>query len=108
MVLLPNFNEGYSHVAIIVEVKVVPSSGRSECKLEAAGKLKCYVKAPPENGKANKELIKMLAKMLGISSGDIDILSGETSRNKRVKIDLNISFEELLARMGIERQMGLF
>jgi hypothetical protein len=95
-------------VAIVIEVKVVPSSGRSECKVEVMGNLKCYVKSAPENGKANKELIRLFARQLGISASDVDILSGETSRTKRIKINLNITFDELVARMGLERQIGIF
>lgn len=93
---------------LVFDVKVVPSSGKSECKLDKNGALKCYVKSPPENGKANKELVKMLAKGLGLAQGEVEIMAGETSRNKRIKINLNITFEDLLARVGIERQIGLF
>lgn len=95
-------------MALICEIKVVPSSGKSACKLDKNGMLKCYLKSPPENGKANKELIKMLAKELGVSQDEVEILSGETSRNKRIKIDRDFTFDELLVKLGIERQMPLF
>lgn len=93
---------------LIFEIKVVPSSGKSACKLDKNGMLKCYLKSPPENGKANKELIKMLAKSIGAPQEDVEILSGEISRSKRIKINMNITFDQLLVKLGIERQMGMF
>ncbi len=95
-------------MSLICEIKVVPSSGKSECKLDKNGMLKCYLKSPAENGKANKELIKMLAKGVGATQDEVSIVSGETSRNKRIRIDQNITFEQLLVKLGIERQMALF
>lgn len=95
-------------MSLMLDIKVVPSSGKSECKLDKNGTLKCYLKSPPENGKANKELVKMLAKAIGVPQEKVYIVSGEASRNKRIKIEQNITFEQLLVTLGIERQMGLF
>lgn len=95
-------------MALICEIKVAPGSGKSECKLDKNNMLKCYVKSPAENGKANKELIKMLAKSIGVTQDEVSIVSGETSRNKRIRIDRDITFEQLLLKLGIERQMPLF
>ena len=50
----------------------------------------------PVEGAANAELIKFLAKQFGVSKSDIEIVGGETSKNKRIKI-ANLSqssFEE--------------
>ena len=93
---------------LVFDLKVIPSSGKQGCMLGKAGKLKCYLKSPPEGGKANKELIKFLAKSLGLRQDEVAIVGGATSRNKRIKIELDINFEQLLARLGIERQTSLF
>ncbi len=95
-------------MSLIFDVKVVPSSGRNQWILDKSGMLKSYLKNPPEKGKANKELIRSLAKQLGIVQAGVEIVSGQTSRNKRIKVDLDITFEQLLAQLGIERQIKLF
>lgn len=95
-------------MGFMIDIKVVPSSGKSECKLDKNGMLKCYLKSPPENGKANKELVKMLAKAIGAPQDEVFIVSGEASRNKRIKIEQNITFDQLLEKLGIDKQLGLF
>lgn len=94
-------------MVLIIEVKVVPSSGRLSCKLEGE-RLKCYLKSPPEKGKANAELLNFFAKKIGVPKSGISIISGETNRTKRIKIEDSITFDRLLEKLGIERQMKLF
>lgn len=50
------------------------------------GMLKIDVTAPPEKGKANKAVVKLLSKELGVPKSLIEILGGETSRKKVVLI----------------------
>ncbi len=95
-------------MSLIVEIKVVPASGRSAWKLENSGILKRYLKNPPEKGLANRELIDVLAKALQLPRQEIIIISGQTSRIKRVKINTALTYEQLLSRLGIERQMKVF
>ncbi len=92
---------------LIIDIKVVPSAGRALCKLDKNGQLKCYVKSPPEQGKANKELIKLLAKALKIPQADVTIIAGATRRNKKIQITYNITLGQLLDALGIERQMRI-
>ena len=65
-----------------LSVKVIPSSSK-DCIIGWLGNvLKVKVQAPPERGKANRSVIKILAKTLGLSQQSISIVSGETSINK--------------------------
>ncbi len=48
--------------------------------------LKIYLTAVPVQGKANKELIKLLAEKLGVSKSRIEIIKGEKSKEKVVKV----------------------
>ena len=48
--------------------------------------LKLSIKSPPENGKANKEIIEYLAEELAIPKSDIEITSGKTSQFKVVSL----------------------
>lgn len=54
--------------------------------VDAQGNLKVKVHAPPVDGKANKELIDFLSEIFDVPKSHIEILSGETSSNKKVKI----------------------
>ena len=78
---------------IVVSVKVQPNASRDRVVGKHGDQLKIAVTVAPEKGKANKVVIKVLSKLLGVKSSDIEILSGETSRDKKVLIR-NISEEE--------------
>ena len=95
-------------MALIVEIKVVPGSGNPRCILDKSGMLKCYLKNPPEKGKANQELIKLIAKAVGVPNDKVAIVTGLASRSKRLKIEQNLTFDALLECLGIQRQITLF
>lgn len=50
------------------------------------GTIKLDLKAIPEKGQANKELVRYLTKKFGVELEDVKIISGKNSRNKLVKI----------------------
>ena len=69
-----------------LKIKVAPGSRKSELVGWLGDELKLRVKAPPEKGKANAEVIKLLAKALDLPSGQIDITTGHTSQRKTVVV----------------------
>jgi uncharacterized protein (TIGR00251 family) len=79
---------------VVVSVKVQPNASKDRVVGKHGDQLKIAVTVAPEKGKANKAVIKVLSKLLGIKSSDIQIISGETSRDKKVLIR-NISEEDL-------------
>ena len=80
--------------AISIAIKVAPRASRSEVVGMHDGALKIRIAAPPVDGAANAEMIKILAKFFGVAKSDISIVSGETSKNKRIKIE-NLSVSKL-------------
>ncbi|MBU1992702.1 MAG: DUF167 domain-containing protein [Patescibacteria group bacterium] len=70
-----------------LRVKVIPKSQKNEIveKLED-GTLKIRIKAVPERGKANAELIKFLSKELRIPKTNIAIISGAADQLKLIRI----------------------
>lgn len=56
-------------------------------------KLKIAIHAKPVQGKANKILIKFLAQTLNISQNAVEIIRGETSNIKSIKLPLNVQVE---------------
>ena len=67
-------------------VRVIPRSSKSEIVGVLDGVVKIKLKSPPVDGAANDELIRLLAKELGVSRSDVEIESGHASRTKRIKI----------------------
>jgi uncharacterized protein len=95
-------------MAFIFDVKVTPSSGRTGWSIDKTGNLKCHLKSPAEQGKANGELIKTLAKKLGITQDMVTIVSGAQSRKKRIQIDVEMTYTKLLELLGVDWQMDMF
>ena len=72
---------------VTLNVRVIPRSARSEVVGEHDGALKVKLSAPPVEGAANDELIRLLAREFGLSRSAIDIVSGQRSKAKRVRMD---------------------
>ncbi|HNX90792.1 MAG TPA: DUF167 domain-containing protein [Candidatus Omnitrophota bacterium] len=68
-----------------LELKVYPGSGREEL-VEKDGVLKAYVKAAPDKGKANKDLIELIADRYNVPKSHVRIVTGMTSRKKIVEV----------------------
>ncbi len=72
---------------IILSIRTQPGSSKNRIIGEYGGRLKLAVTAAPEKGKANKAVIELLADTLHINESSIQIISGESSRNKRLMIE---------------------
>ncbi len=68
-------------------VKIKPNSKLQNIKEEADGSLTVSLKSPPVEGKANEELIKLLAEKFDLPKSRIRIKSGLSSRHKLVDVD---------------------
>lgn len=90
-----------------IKIKVVPQAGRQKIMLDASGTLKLYVHSPAEDGKANRELIKLLADALKIPQKNIDIVQGLISRSKVLEIEGFSSEDEIKQALGLHIQKSL-
>jgi uncharacterized protein len=79
---------------IVLSVKVIPGAGRSEISGLRNGEVLIRLNAPPERGKANKELLRLLSDATGVSKSAIKIESGETARKKTISVP-TAAFETL-------------
>ncbi|MEX2684426.1 MAG: DUF167 domain-containing protein [Candidatus Sigynarchaeota archaeon] len=59
-----------------------------------------HVTAPPEKGKANKAIMKLLARYLGIGPSNISILRGSTSSTKILRVD-GMNNEQLMRSLDL-------
>lgn len=74
-----------------VRLRLRVSAGASRRRVLGVhgGALKVSVKAPPEKGRANKDVLSLVAETFGLTPSDVTILSGETSPDKVVKLALS-------------------
>lgn len=71
---------------LILPVRAQPGARKNGVVGEHGGALKVAVTAPPDQGRANKALIEVLHEALDLKRSQIELLSGETSRDKRFLI----------------------
>jgi uncharacterized protein (TIGR00251 family) len=71
---------------MILHVKVKTNSSKREVQSFGEDRYLIYLKSPPENNKANMELINVLSKELGVPPSKIKIKFGQTSDNKLIEI----------------------
>jgi uncharacterized protein (TIGR00251 family) len=72
--------------AIRFGVQVVPRASRDRLGPTVGERLKVQLTAPPVEGAANEALRALLAKSLGVAKRDVEIVSGEGSRKKNVRV----------------------
>lgn len=72
--------------SLTLKIKVIPRASKNELAGSRGDSLLVRLKAPPVEGKANKELIEFLAVELGLKKNQIKLLQGDKSRNKVVVI----------------------
>ena len=71
----------------IIGVRVTPRASRDEVLGWQGDALRVRLRAPPVDGKANDSLRRLLAERLGLTLSAVQIVSGETSRLKRLRIE---------------------
>ena len=94
-----------SDKGVVLNVRLTPNASVAQingCFVDAEGKefLKISVISVPEKGKANKELIALLAKCLKISKNKIAIISGGTDRYKKLLLDTDMQILDKLMKLG--------
>ncbi|MDY7107908.1 MAG: DUF167 domain-containing protein [Planctomycetota bacterium] len=71
---------------VLLHIKAVPGASRDQVAGVVGDRLKVRISAPPEGGKANKAICRLLAKALGMKAKDVTIVSGQTSPEKVIRI----------------------
>ena len=79
-------------------VRVMPRASKNEIAGRVGDAIKVRLTAPPVEGKANKALIAFLAQELGVRKSQVEIVAGETSRNKVICV-LGLSPAEVEERL---------
>jgi uncharacterized protein len=86
----------------ILLVRAQPGTRRNEIRGVQDGSLKVCVTQSPEKGKANKAVVELLSKTLGLKKSQMELIAGATSHQKRILVR-GIKAEDLAGR--IERAL---
>lgn len=84
---------------VTLRVRVVPRASRSMIAGEIDGAVKTRIASPPVDGAANEELVRFLAKLLGVGRNSVQILAGQTSKNKIIGVS-GISVELIRSKLA--------
>jgi uncharacterized protein (TIGR00251 family) len=84
---------------LLLRVKVVPNSSRTQVAGVLGDALKVKVAQPAEGGRANRAVIELLASVLGVPAGQIALVSGQTSPRKVFRIS-GVAREVVEALLG--------
>ena len=85
-----------------ISVRVQPGASKEEVLGYAGGLLRVRVSAPPQEGRANKAMVDLPARVLGVRRSQVTVLRGAQSRNKVLLVE-GLSqgrMEEFLLGMG--------
>lgn len=87
----------------LLPIKVIPSSSKNCLAGWLGESLKIRTQAPPERGKANTCVLKIIAQSLGIPKNSITLIKGETSVNKVISI-AGLTLEEIKQKIDNSHQ----
>ena len=72
--------------ALVLDLHVQPGAKRTEAAGRHGDRVKIRLAAPPVDGAANDELVRFVAEAFVVPKRNVEIVSGATSRQKRVRI----------------------
>ncbi|MCL1911654.1 MAG: DUF167 domain-containing protein [Leptospirales bacterium] len=82
----------------LIEITVTPKSSKSLISVED-GHIRVKLHAPPIDGKANEECIRLFAKTLGLPKSSISVVKGEKGRQKLISVG-GMSLAEVMERLN--------
>ena len=82
-----------------IQIRVRPRARRNTVEISDSGQVTVRVTAVPERGRANKAVVALLAKKLGVSKSSVAVVRGLTSRDKVVRIE-GITEQEVRGRLA--------
>lgn len=70
-----------------IAVRVTPKASRNAVVVDEDGSIRVYVTTVPEDGKATAAVQKLLAKAVGVAKSRLELIRGQTSRDKVFRVD---------------------
>lgn len=94
----PSVRSKSSEQESFIVIRVVPRSSKIVITQEQANSFRIRLTAPPVDGAANAQLLKVLSERLALPARNIQLIAGETGRLKRLRI-LGLDVEEIARRL---------
>mgnify|MGYP000735950613 CR=1 FL=1 len=91
---------------LLIDVRVQPKSSKNAIVGIHGAALKIKLNAPPVEGKANKALIQLVAKLLKCPKSNVEIVSGQASRNKRLLLRIEPGPHSAAHRQALRKKLG--
>ena len=88
----------------VITVWAVPGASRSGIAGMHGDALRVRVTAPPEDGAANRDIVRVLASVLGVRPRDVVLEAGAVSRRKRVRVQ-GLEPAAAVRRLGVQRSV---
>jgi len=97
-----HFHDGQKGAALAI--RVTPRASKNEiAEIRSDGTVRIRLMAPPVEGRANDALVSFLADILDVSRSKIEIVAGETGRDKLVSVigvDTETVHKKILQHLG--------
>jgi uncharacterized protein len=74
-------------MGVRISVRVTPRASRDSIEAGAGGVLLVRVTAPPDDGKANAAVARLVARSLGVPKTNVRVVSGATARTKVLEVE---------------------
>lgn len=72
---------------LLLRVRVQPKASANRLQQDAHWGLRAYLTAPPQDGAANRALIALVAKQVGVSRSQVSLVQGDKSRSKTLRVE---------------------
>lgn len=92
-----------TEVSATLSVRIQPRSSKNSVTRMEDGSLKIRLTAPPVDGAANEAMVRFLSGLLSVGRSQVEIVSGHTSREKRIKI-VGMSESDVIRLLNNARQ----
>jgi uncharacterized protein len=86
----------------VLSLHVQPGAARTALVGRHGGALKVRVSTPPEGGRANTAVVRLVAEALGMRRRDVELIGGATSRHKRLRL---CNIDPAVLRQRLEQAM---
>ena len=86
---------------VLLGVRVQPKASRDAIVAEPDGRIRVALTAPPVGGAANKALVALISRRLGVAKRDVVLIRGEHSRDKTLRLS-GVTLAEVRTRLGVQ------
>ena len=91
---------GEKNGAVTFKIKVQPRAAKSAIAGVHGDAVKVRIASPPVDGKANEEVRNFFARLLKVSTNSVEIIAGESSRDKLLRIH-NVELKRVLEAIAV-------